>query len=310
MEALSLDQFLVFTTIADEGSFSAAARKLGRAQSAVTYAMHKLEDQTGTLLFDRSTYRPTLTEAGRALLPQARRVLSRLADFQRTARTFTEGLEAEVHLAVNTFVPMQPIYEVLGEFAKRFPDTAVRLHSNITRHETYLEEYPSGLAFVMNRSVFDSKLEKNLVGTIQLVAVAAPTHPLAKLTEQISPDLLASYFQIVLDGQHFLRGDRNSGVFAARRWYTDSLDIKRGLIRCGNGWGSLPWHMAADDIANGLLVELSPERWDGADHMPWFSYLLTRNPLAPIGPAGAWLFEQLSTKSWPEKPKTSSLMMP
>jgi hypothetical protein len=54
MDALSLDQFAVFAAIAEEGSFAAAARRLNRAQSAITYAIQKLEDQTGVPLFDRS----------------------------------------------------------------------------------------------------------------------------------------------------------------------------------------------------------------------------------------------------------------
>ena len=56
---LTLDQFLVFTFVAEDGSFSATARRMNRAQSAVTYAIQKLEDQLGVLLFDRSAY-PTV----------------------------------------------------------------------------------------------------------------------------------------------------------------------------------------------------------------------------------------------------------
>lgn len=299
MNALTLDQFLVFATVADEGSFSAAARKLGRAQSAITYAMQKLEDQTDALLFDRSAYRPTLTEAGRALLPQARRILSELADFRRTARNFTQGIESEVHLAVDAFVPMMPIYEVLGDFSKQFPDTAVRLHSSIAGFDIYMEHYPGGLAFIPDFSVSNVEFERNSVGVVQLVAVAAPSHPLANLAAPLGPNLLAGYFQIVLTGQHYLRQNSDSGVLATRRWYADNLHIKQGMIRSGHGWGSLPWHMAADDLATGRLVKLLPERWDGADHMPRFSYVIARSSTAPSGPAGTWLFEQLSVQSWP-----------
>ncbi len=69
LDGLTLDQFAVFVTVVEEGSFSAAARKLNRAQSAITYTVQALEAQTGTDLFDRSAYRPTLTPAGRALVP-------------------------------------------------------------------------------------------------------------------------------------------------------------------------------------------------------------------------------------------------
>ncbi|MGC7974414.1 LysR family transcriptional regulator, partial [Salmonella enterica] len=75
IERLSLDQLRDFVQVADSGSFLAAARKLSRAQSAVSYAIATLEDQLGVLLFDRSGYRPQLTSPGVALLADARQVL-------------------------------------------------------------------------------------------------------------------------------------------------------------------------------------------------------------------------------------------
>src|SRR3954466_12013275 len=96
MDALSIDQFVIFVAIVDEGGFAAAARRLNRAQSAITYAIQKLEDQSGLQLFDRSGYRPSLTDAGSALLPRARRILQDIADYRHQARGIAEGLEAEL----------------------------------------------------------------------------------------------------------------------------------------------------------------------------------------------------------------------
>lgn len=299
MDAFTLDQFLVFATVAEEGSFNAAARKLGRAQSAVTYAIQKLEDQADTLLFDRSAYRPVLTEAGRALLPQADRVLSCLADFRRTASSFTDGLEAEVHLAVHALMPMNPVYDVLCNFSKRFPDTSVCMHSIISGLDEFLSQYPGAMAFIPNLTLLDEGNEANGVGEVQLVAVAAPSHPLTKLPSPLGPNILAEYFQIVLGGQHHLSAGRDRGIQATRRWYADNLHIKRELILNGLGWGSLPRHMAKDELAAGQLVELLPDRWDGADQMPRIPCVLVRSQNASSGPAGAWLFTQLSTQNWP-----------
>src|SRR5579863_2120874 len=96
MDALSLDQFAVFAAVVEEGSFAAAARRMNRAQSAITYAIQKLEEQSGLPLFDRSSYRPALTKAGEALLPRAQRILSDLDEYRLHARQMTKGLEDEV----------------------------------------------------------------------------------------------------------------------------------------------------------------------------------------------------------------------
>jgi DNA-binding transcriptional LysR family regulator len=71
----SLDQLAVFLTVVETGSFAAAGRRLGRATSAVSYAIANLEQQLGVQLFDRDqARRPALTEAGAAVLSEARSV--------------------------------------------------------------------------------------------------------------------------------------------------------------------------------------------------------------------------------------------
>ena len=108
LDGLTLDQFAAFVTVVEEGSFSAAARKLNRAQSAITYTVQALEAQTGTDLFDRSAYRPTLTPAGRALVPRARRVLESVADWRKQARSLTQGVEARLILALDMMAQTGP----------------------------------------------------------------------------------------------------------------------------------------------------------------------------------------------------------
>ena len=298
LSSLTLDQFLVFATVTEEGSFSAASRRLGRAQSAITYAIQKLEDQTDTVLFDRSEYRPKLSEAGRALLPQAQRVLDGLSEFRRTARNFTEGLEAEVHISVDRFIPMQPIYRVLCAFSDRFPDTAVRIHTSAVGLDAFFGQFPGAMAVVPDLGVPGGNYDRNCLGDVELVAVASPAHPLSAIKGQLAASDLAGHFQIVLGGQRFLPSDQSRGVQATRRWYVDSLQVKQDLIREGLGWGSLPKHMAADDLSAKHLVQLNPARWDGADTMPRIPFALVRQGDAPIGPASTWLFEQLSANYW------------
>src|SRR5580704_18498563 len=113
MDALSLDQFEVFAAVVEEGSFAAAARRLNRAQSAITYAIQKLEDQSGIALFDRSAYRPVLTEAGKNLLPRIRRILADVEGYRLHARQMAMGIEDELRLAVHPHTPANFLSDVL-----------------------------------------------------------------------------------------------------------------------------------------------------------------------------------------------------
>src|SRR3954469_17695062 len=128
MDAITIDQLRVFRQVVEAGSFSAAARAMHRAQSAITYAVQKLEDQAGVALFDRTGYRPVLSEAGRALLPRATRILEELGAFTSQARAIAGGLEPEVSLVVDALYPTSVVVRVLAEFQREFPPVLLRVY--------------------------------------------------------------------------------------------------------------------------------------------------------------------------------------
>src|SRR6201996_7778346 len=106
LDALSLDQIRTFLAAAEEGSFSAAGRKLRRAQSVVSQTLANLEAQLGVKLFDRSERYPKLTEEGRSLLPDARAVADNIDEFKARARAMREGLEPQLAVAMDVMYPM------------------------------------------------------------------------------------------------------------------------------------------------------------------------------------------------------------
>ena len=111
LDAVSLDQLRVFIAAAEEGSFSAAGRKLRRAQSLVSQAILNLESQLGVKLFDRTAKSPRLTEPGRALLQEAKDVVDRMDGLKARARAMSEGVEPE--LAV--------VFDVVQKGKRRWP---------------------------------------------------------------------------------------------------------------------------------------------------------------------------------------------
>src|SRR6185369_17785408 len=127
-DSLTLDQIQIFLTVVDTGSFSQAAKKLNRAQSAVTYGIQKLEAQFDLPLFDRSVYRPALTEAGRALLVRARRIAEETNAFRDTARSLASGLEAELTIVVDSMFPMSTVVAALRAFTAQFPTVPPRIY--------------------------------------------------------------------------------------------------------------------------------------------------------------------------------------
>jgi DNA-binding transcriptional LysR family regulator len=294
VDSLSLDQFAVFAMVVAEGSFAAAARRMNRAQSAITYAIQKLEEQSGVALFDRSAYRAELTEAGRALLPRARRVLDDVDDFRLQAAGVKEGVEAELSLVVDSFVP-DLLPPALKDFKEAFPLVQLRLSVEFFQGTAAaLQEGWADLALMAATTPQPGDLERIQCGEIELVAVAAPDHPLAQLKKAFAPELLRDHLQLVLSSRAEMRDRRDYGVLAVRRWRVSDMNLRHKLLLAGIGWCSMPRNLVTADLAAGRLVELKPLRWEGADRMPRFPLVIAHRRDKALGPAARWLIQRLA----------------
>lgn len=296
LDGLTLDQFAVFVTVVEEGSFSAAARRLNRAQTAITYIVQGLEAQTGTDLFDRSGYRPVLTPAGRALLPRARRILDSVADWRTQARSLTQGVEARLTLALDVVVPTEPLAAALRAFSATFPMVEVSLLMQpLEATFAALREGQADLGFVVD--VPDPNLleglERRPCGRLRFIPVAAPDHPLAQSREPLTPDLLHDHSQLLLSTGREGGGARDYGAHAVNRWRVTDLGLRHRLLLAGVGWSSMPQHLVAADLAEGRLVALTLDKASMAELPPELplslAHLRTRSP----GPAGRWLMARL-----------------
>ena len=128
LDGLTLDQLRTFIAAADEGSFSAAGRKLRRAQSVVSQTLANLEAQLGVKLFDRTARYPRLTDEGRSLLADARSVADDIDGFKARARALREGLEAELSVVMDVMYPMEGITRAAAHSRKTYPHTPLRLY--------------------------------------------------------------------------------------------------------------------------------------------------------------------------------------
>ncbi|MDL2409773.1 LysR family transcriptional regulator, partial [Rhizobium calliandrae] len=121
IESVSLDQLRMFVAAADAGSFSAAARQLNRAQSAISQAMVALESVLDISLFDRSERLPKLTPEGVKLLGTARGIVRDADALKAHARNMAGGLEPELSIVLDTMFPQGLLTKVAREWAAAFP---------------------------------------------------------------------------------------------------------------------------------------------------------------------------------------------
>jgi DNA-binding transcriptional LysR family regulator len=292
LDGVSLDQLRAFIAAVDEGSFSAAARRLRRAQSAVSELISNLETQIGVALFDRSARYPTLTPAGVLLVADARSVVANVDLLKARAKGISGGLESELAVVIDVLFPIEAIAESAREFRDRFPRTPLRVYVEAlgAAYEPVLDGRCSfGVVAALPDAPETITLER-LPG-VALILVAAREHPLAHHGSVIPKSELAKHVQLVLTDKSPLTVGREFGVMSPLTWRLGDLFAKHAFLRKGLGWGGMPLHTVEEDLVEGRLVRLAIE--DIPDEglvLPMLAVYLTAEP---PGPAGRWLIERL-----------------
>ena len=227
MDAPTLDQIRVFLSVVDEGSFPKAAKSLQRAQSAVTYAIRKLEAETGVPLFDRSAYRSVLTPAGRALLTRARRIAEEAGAFREQARGLASGLEAELGIVLDALYPMPRIFDALRAFTEQFPTVPPRLYvASLGAAANLVADGTCAIGLLPSNIAELAALKLTPITTFHLCPVVSPSHPLASIQGIIEPHVLRQHVQLVLTDASTLTAAKDWGVLSSRTWRLADLGAK------------------------------------------------------------------------------------
>ena len=291
LEAITLDQLRTFIAAADEGSFSAAGRKLRRAQSVVSQTLANLEGQCGVKLFDRSRRRPVLTPQGHVLLAHARTVAGDVDRLKAHAKHLAGGLEPELAVAIDVMFPMATLTAAVAAFHAAFPLTPLRL---------YAETMGAVMQSVIDgRSSIGVSAELAMVPPIfsqepllkvPLVHVTSPRHPLATYSGPIPSSELGKHIQLVLTDRSTLSKGQELGVFSQKTWRLADLGAKHAFLRAGLGWGGMPAELVRSDLSRGSLVKIvaedAPKGFD-------VSMRAVYRTDSPPGIAGRWFIDRL-----------------
>jgi DNA-binding transcriptional LysR family regulator len=296
LDGVTLDQLRTFIAAAEQGSFSAAGRKLHRAQSVVSQTLANLEGQLGVALFDRSARYPTLTENGRALLLHARGVADQMDGFKAQAKTLREGLEPELSLSIDVMYPMSELIEAVARFRDTFPHTPLRL--SVEALGAVIEPVLQGncqIGIVGSLPVVPETMHSEFLLDVPLVTVVAPTHPLASYKGVIPQSELARHVQLVLTDRSTISKGQNYGVFSKNTWRLADMGARHAFLRAGFGFGNMPRFMVEDDIASGALRVLRVDL--PSNVRPVMPMRAVYRTDAPPGPAGRWLIDHLAVSS-------------
>ncbi|MBY4677330.1 LysR family transcriptional regulator [Marinobacterium arenosum] len=286
----SLEQLQAFRAAAQSGSFSAAARQLGKAQSVVSCAVSNLEIALNIELFDRSGRYPQLTPAGQRLLAEAELILERCSHMLGLARQLSEGLEEKITLAIDDLSDEQQISRVLSRFEQQFP--TVQLELLLPMMEDVSRMVLQGrvdIGLVWQQQTQPETLAFRMAEPVSLVAVAAPDHPLVQAGPIDWEDLKAH--RQLLATPRSASTERDRFRIAADVWWVESHWVMLSMACHKLGWALLPRHIAAEGLADGRLNELQLSFGRNTLEV---GVILVWHKQKPIGPATRWLLDHLS----------------
>src|SRR6478672_9265285 len=260
LDGVSLDQLRTFIAAVDEGSFSAAGRKLLRAQSVVSETVSNLEDQIGVPLFDRSGRYPKLTPAGVILLADARSIITGVDLLKARAKGMAVGLEPELSVVVDVFYPIDVITQVAREFRRQYPGVALRIFVEALGAAIQpVIDGRCGVGIAGSLPVIPGTLTNERLSSISFLMVAARDHPRASYKGKIPKEVLSKYTQIVLTDRSELSAGRELGVMSPTTWRLADLFAKHHFIRNGLGWAACRCTPCARIWRKGAL-RLSPSK--------------------------------------------------
>ena len=290
--SLTLDQLRVLVAIADSGSFSAAARRLGRVQSAISQMIRTLEDTQGVTLFDRSEHKPRLTAIGKMMVDQARLVLFSAERFELLALGSRAGMEAELPLAIDPLIPSQPLIASLRALRETYIDVPVTFRTEgLGGAERRLREGRATLGLcLLLPSVPDDLMAYPLMD-LQLLLVAAPDHPLTKIHRPLETTDFAAHVQLVLSDP-IAQDGANYGIVGPRLWRFVDNGRRLDFLLAGLGWCKMPKHIVEPMLKDGRLVLLETQDQKIVPSTRLLIYAAhIRNK--PLGPLGTWLLNDL-----------------
>jgi DNA-binding transcriptional LysR family regulator len=250
----SLEQWAVLAAVVDTGGFAQAAQVLNRSQSAVSYAVARLQESLGLPLLVVEGRKSVLTPHGRTLLNRARLLLKDLATLEQLAHSLKQGWEPELSLVVDAAFPRALLLGIIAELQSTCPSTQIGLADVVLSGAE--EAIIDGSADVAITSRVPAGFVGDWLLDVKFIAVARPDHPLFRIDRELTTDDLVRHVQAVVRDSGSAHPRDEGWLGAERRFTVSSMEASLATIQAGLAFAWLPEHLLAEQLQSGALRRL------------------------------------------------------
>ncbi len=259
---ISLEHWRALLAVVDTGGYAQAAAFLHKSQSAVTYAVQKMESLLGVKIFEVIGRKARLTATGEVLYRRAKSLLDEAGALEGAAASLAAGWEPELRLAVEIIFPTWLLLGCFARFAEDRPETRIELHETVlSGTEEALLERRVDLAVC-------SQVPRGFIGDflirLRFIPVAHPDHPLHRLGRELTlQDLRKHRHLVIRDTGRERRGGTWLG--AEQIWTVSHKATSIHAAVMGLGFAWYPEEMVRAELGSGALKALplreGAERW-------------------------------------------------
>ncbi|MEY3370693.1 MAG: hypothetical protein RLZZ361_1363 [Cyanobacteriota bacterium] len=289
---IGIEELEALITIMQCGSFRAAAEKLHKSQSSISYAIKNIEDDLGVEIFDRSTYTPKLSSAGELIYNKAKNILGLHGELMDIASYIQAGIEPKINVVFSVVFPTKLLRNILQKFTCKFPQTQLGISfASFDSTVNSLLEQKADLVVSSDYSKSDI-LEKEFFSKIEFVPVADPQHPAAQ--PGFDKRRLTSMIEVVVGERALTAEITPSGqIEHPNTWHVMDFELKKQFLLAGLGWGFMPRDLISKELSTNELTELPCVR---SKHINLY---LMRHKSSCHGPALNYLWDLLITLKEP-----------
>ncbi len=250
----SLEQWAVLAAVVEQGGFAQAATHLHRSQSAVSYAVSRLQAAIGMPLLEIQGRKAALTPHGRTLLARARGLLSDWGTLESMARSLARGWEPELKLVVDVAYPRARLLAIVAELQRSCPNTQIQLS------DVVLSGAEEAVSQGLGDLVITSRVPPGFLGDhlldVDFIAVASPGHALFGVDHELTAADLLTHVQAVVRDSGTVQPRDDGWLGAERRFTVSSLEASLATVLAGLTYAWLPEHLILDPLQGGRLRRL------------------------------------------------------
>ena len=251
---VSLDQWQILQAVGEEGGFQAAADRLNKSQSTVSYAVHQLQEKLGIQLFEYRGRRAHLTDAGEMVVRRAKQLVEQAVTLERTTRDLAAGWEPEISVVVDVIFPQEIVLRALEHFVPESRGARIELYSEALSgtHDKII----SGEADIALCGITPTGYLGQPILDMRMLAVAAPSHPLFAVGGPIEEVALTEHRQVVVRDSGSYRRLSSGWLGAEQRWTVSDFRDSIACLKMGLGFSFIPEHMILGELERGELKVL------------------------------------------------------